>query len=227
MDMLTKSSYFIHIKSTCTPEEYARIYINDIVSLHGIPLSIILDRGAQFSSRFCRSFQKALGNKVKLRTAFHPQSDGQMEHTIQTLEYVLITYVIDIKGNWEYHLPFVEFSYNNGYFLSIAMAPFEELYGRKFTSPVGWFEVGEFSLLGPGMVYEAVEKFRLIRDRLKTTYSRRKSYADNRRRDLEFEIGDWVYLKISSMKGLMKFGKKRKLSPRSLLDINKGQEKCL
>ena len=94
------------------------------------------------------------------------------------------------------------------------MALFEALYGRRCRSPVGWFEVGESSLLGPEIVYDALQKVRVIRDRLKTTYSRQKSYADNIRRDLEFEVGDKVYLKISPMKGVMRFGKKGKLSPR-------------
>ena len=94
------------------------------------------------------------------------------------------------------------------------MAPFEALYSRRCWSSVGWFEVGEFELLGPDIVYETMEKFWILRDRLKTTYSRQKSYVDNRRRDLEFYIGDWVYLKISPMKGVMVFGKEGKLSPR-------------
>ncbi|WMV37212.1 hypothetical protein MTR67_030597 [Solanum verrucosum] len=94
------------------------------------------------------------------------------------------------------------------------MAPFEALYGRRCRSPVGWFEVGEFSLIGPELVYDAIEKVRLIRERLKTAQSWQKSYADVRRRDLEFQVGDSVYLKISPMKGVMRFGKKGKLSPR-------------
>ncbi|WMV24572.1 hypothetical protein MTR67_017957 [Solanum verrucosum] len=94
------------------------------------------------------------------------------------------------------------------------MAPFEALYGRWCGSLVGWFEVGEIALISPELVYEAIGKFRLIRERLRMTQIQQKSYADNRRRDLEFEVGDWVYLKISPMKGVMRFGKKGKLSPR-------------
>ena len=93
------------------------------------------------------------------------------------------------------------------------MGTFEALYGKICRSPVGCFEVGESSLLRPKIIYEALKNVRMIRDRLKIAYSRQKSYADNRRRDLEFEIGDWVYLKISPMKGLMRFGKKGKFSP--------------
>ena len=150
---------------------------------------------------------------MKLSTAFHPQTDGQAERTIQTLEDMLRACVIDFKGNWDDHLPLIEFSYNNSYHSSIAMAPFEALYGRRCRSTVGWFEVGEFSLLGPEVVYEATEKVQLIRDRLKTAHSRQKSYADNRKRDLEFEVGGWVYLKISLMKGVMRLVKRGSLAP--------------
>ncbi|WMV38032.1 hypothetical protein MTR67_031417 [Solanum verrucosum] len=94
------------------------------------------------------------------------------------------------------------------------MAPFESLYGRRYRSPVGWFEVAEIVLIGPESVYEAIEKVRLIRKRLRIAQSRQKSYANVRRRDLEFEVNDWVYLKISPMNGVKGFGKKGKLSPR-------------
>ncbi|XP_015165286.1 uncharacterized protein [Solanum tuberosum] len=94
------------------------------------------------------------------------------------------------------------------------MAPFEALYGRRCRSPVGWFEVGEMALLGPDLVMEALEKVRMIRERLKMAQSRQKSYADVRRMALEFRVGDWVYLKVSPMKGVVCFGKKRKLNPR-------------
>src|SRR5688572_9445973 len=122
--------------------------------------------------------------------------------------------VIDFKGSCDEHLPFIEFAYNNSYHASIQMAPFEALYGRKCRSPIGWFEVGEIAMIGPDLVFDAMEKVRLIRERLKLAKSRQKSYSDNRRKDIEFEVNDWVYLKISPMKGIMRFGKKGKLSQR-------------
>ena len=108
---------------------------------------------------------------------------------------------LDFKGSWDDHLPLIEFAYNNSFHSSIGMAPFEALYGRKCRSPIGWFEVGEAAVSGPDSVFEAMEKVKLIRERLKTVQSRQKSYADVRRRDLEFEVGDLVYLKISPMRG--------------------------
>ena len=126
VDRLTKSAHFIPVKYTYLAEDYARIFIYEIVCLHGLPLSIISDRGAQFTSRFWRSFQKGLGTNVKLSIAFHPQMDGQAEHTIQTLEDMLRACIVDFKGNWDKHLPLVEFSYNNSYHSTISMAPYED-----------------------------------------------------------------------------------------------------
>ena len=94
------------------------------------------------------------------------------------------------------------------------MAPYEELYGRKCRSPVRWFEVGDHPLLGPDMVQDAVRKVRLVQDRMRAAQSRQKSYANNRRRELEVDVRDHVFLKISPFKGVMRFGKRGKLSPR-------------
>ena len=122
--------------------------------------------------------------------------------------------MIDFGGNWDDHSPLIEFAYNNSYQSSIQMAPYEALYGRKCRSPIGWFETGETKLIGPDLVQQAIKKVKLIQDRLLAAQSRQKSYADNCRRDLEFQVKDWVFLKVSPMKGVMRFGKKGKLSPR-------------
>ncbi|KAH0738661.1 hypothetical protein KY290_037366 [Solanum tuberosum] len=214
VDRMTKSAHFLPVKTTNTAEDYAKLYVQEIVRLHGVPISIISDRGAQFTAQFWKSFQKGLGSKVNLSTAFHPQTDGQAERTIQTLEDMLRACVIDFKGNWDDHLPLIEFAYNNSYHSSIQMAPYEALYGRRCRSPIGWFEVGEARLIGPDLVHQAMEKVKVIQERLKTAQSRQKSYTNVRRRALEFEVDDWVYLKVSPMKGVMRFGKKGKLSPR-------------
>ncbi|WMV46552.1 hypothetical protein MTR67_039937, partial [Solanum verrucosum] len=179
----------------------------------GVSVSIISDRGAQFTTQFWKSFQKGLGSKVNLSTDFHPQIDGQVERTIQTLEDMLRACVIDFKGNWDHHLTLIEFAYNNCYHSSIQITPYEALYGRRCRSPIGWFEVGEAGLIGLELVHQAMEKVKVIQESLKTAQSRQKSYSNVRRRDLEFEVDDWVYLKVSPMKGVMRFGKKWKLSP--------------
>ena len=124
---------------------------------HGILLYIISDRGAQLTSTFWRSFQKWLGTKVKLSTAFHPQMDSQAEHTIQTLEDMLRDCIIDFKGNWDKHLSLIEVSYNNTYHSSISMAPYEAFYGRICRSPIGWFKVGAYSHMVPDLIYKTFE----------------------------------------------------------------------
>ena len=179
-----------------------------------MPLSIISDRGSQFTAQFWRSFQTALGTRLDLSTAFHPQTDGQSERIIQILEDILRACVLDFRGSWDQYLPLMEFAYNNSYQSSIQMAPFEALYGRRCRSPIGWFEVGESKLVGPDLIQEAIEKVQLIRERLVTAQSRQKSYADQRRRPLEFGVGEHVFLRVSPMKGILRFGRRGKLSPR-------------
>ena len=122
--------------------------------------------------------------------------------------------VIDFKGCWDDHLPLIKFAYNNSYHSSIQIALYEALYWRRCRSRVGWFEVGETTLIGPDSVLYAMEKVQLIRDILKTAQSRQKSYTDVRRRELEFQVDDWVFLKVSPMKEVLRFGRKWKLSPR-------------
>jgi len=121
---------------------------------------------------------------------------------------------MDFKGSWDDHLPLIEFANRNSYHSRIQMAPYEALYGCRCRSPVGWFEVSEAALIEPDSVHYAMEKVKLIVDRLKTAQSRQKSYADVRRRELEFQVDDWIFLKVSPMKGVMRFGKKGKHSPR-------------
>ena len=214
VDRLTKSAHFISIKVTDTVDKLCQRYLNEILRLHGAPVSIISDRDPRFISRFWTSFQKALGTKLSLSTAFHPQTDGQSERTIQTLEDMLRSCVLDFGGGWEEHLSLIEFAYNNSYHSTIGMAPFEALYGRPCRSPVCWAEVGDKALLGPDMIQETTQKVQQIRQRLETARSRNKSYADKRRRPLEFDVGDHVFLKVSPRKGVMRFGKQGKLSPR-------------
>ncbi|WMV29094.1 hypothetical protein MTR67_022479 [Solanum verrucosum] len=148
-DKVTKSAHFLAVKTTISAEDYAKLYINEIVLFHGVPLSIIINRGHQFTSHFWKSFQKGLGTQVNLSTSFHPQTDGQAKCTIQTLEEMLRACVIDFKGSC------------------------------RCRSTIGWFEVGESALIQPDLVPEAMEKVQLIRDRLNITQSHQKSYADN------------------------------------------------
>ncbi|KAL0549082.1 hypothetical protein IC582_013562 [Cucumis melo] len=190
VDRLTRTARFILIKVTSTLDQLAKLYVDKIVSQHGVPVSIVSDRDPRFTSKFWPSVQKAMGTKLKFSTAFHPKTDGQSKRTIQTLEDMLRACVLQFKGNWDTHLSLMEFTYNNSYQSSIDMAPCEALYGRPCRTPVCWNEVGERKLVGPELVQDTSDNIKLIRENLKIAQDRQKSYTDKRRRDLEFQIGE-------------------------------------
>ncbi|GKC47683.1 putative reverse transcriptase domain-containing protein [Tanacetum coccineum] len=190
VDRLMKSAIFIPMREKDLIEKLARMYLKE------------------------RSLQKALGTNLDMSTAYHPETDGQSERTIQTLEDMLRACVIDFGKGWVKHLPLAEFSYNNSYHASIKAAPYEALYGRKCRSPVCWAEVGEAQLTGPEMIQETTEKIVLIKQKIQAAQDRQKSYADLKRKPMEFEVGDRVMLKVSPWKGVVRFGKRGKLNPR-------------
>ncbi|GJW44525.1 putative reverse transcriptase domain-containing protein [Tanacetum coccineum] len=188
VDRLTKSAHFLPMKKTDSIEKLAQLYLKEIVCKHGVPTSIISDRDSLFTLRFWKSLQEAMGTQLDMSTAYHPEIDGQSERTIQTLEDI--------------------------YHASIKAAPFEALYGRKCRSPVCWSEVGDSQLTGPELVRETTEMIVQIKNRLLTARSHQKSYMDVRRKPMEFQVGDMVMLKVSPWKGVIRFGKCGKLSPR-------------
>ncbi|GKD80035.1 putative reverse transcriptase domain-containing protein [Tanacetum coccineum] len=176
VDRLTKSTHFIPTRETNSMETLTRLYIKEIVSRYGVPISIILDRDSHFTS--WQSLQSALGTQLDMSTAYHPETGGQSERTIQTLEDMLRACVIDFGNGWERHLPLVEFSYNNSYHASIKATPFEALYGRKCRSLVCWAKVGDVQLTGPEIIHETTEKIVQIRQRLQVARDRQRSYAN-------------------------------------------------
>ncbi|KAL0559106.1 hypothetical protein IC582_003696 [Cucumis melo] len=214
VDRLTKSAHFVPGKSTYTASKWAQLYMSEIVRLHGVPVSIVSDRDARFTSKFWKGLQTAMGTRLDFSTAFHPQTDGQTERLNQVLEDMLRACALEFPGSWDSHLHLMEFAYNNSYQATIDMAPFEALYGRCCRSPVCWGEVGEQRLMGPELVQSTNEAIQKIRSRMHTAQSRQKSYADVRRKDLEFEMGDKVFLKVAPMKGVLRFERRGKLSPR-------------
>ena len=177
VDRLTKSAHFLAVRMTFTFERFRRLYIREIVRQHGVPISIVSDREPRFTTHFWRSFQKVMGTRPTMSTAFHPQTDGQSERTIQVLEDILRACVLDHKGSWEEHMPLVEFAYNNSCQASIQMAPYEALYGRPCRSPICWTEVGEISITSLDLIRDTSQKMSLIRQHLLTAQSRQKSYA--------------------------------------------------
>ncbi|WVZ89627.1 hypothetical protein U9M48_036006 [Paspalum notatum var. saurae] len=198
IDRFTKSAHFIPVKTTYRAKQYAELYISRIVSLHGVPLTITSDRGSLFLSRFWEQLQTALGTKLIHSSAYHPQTSGQVERVNQILEDMLRACALTYSTKWDECLPLAEFAYNNSYQKSLDMAPFEALYGRRCRTPLNWSEPGERVTFGPDL----------------RAQSRQKSYSDKRRRPLTFEEDDHVYLRVSPMKGVHRFGVKGKLAPR-------------
>jgi hypothetical protein len=214
IDRLTKSAHFLPIKINSPLNKLAYLYIKEIVRLHGIPTTIVSDRDPRFTSRFWETLHKAFGTNLSLSTSYHPQTNGQTERTIQTLEDMLRACVLEFKGNWDSYLPLIEFAYNNSYHSSIDMAPYEALYGRKCRSPLCWFENGEKTLIGPELIQQTSDQIKLIKRKLETAQSRQKSYADTKRRPLEFQEGKHVFLRVTPTTGISKALKAKKLSPR-------------
>ncbi|GKC81134.1 putative reverse transcriptase domain-containing protein [Tanacetum coccineum] len=177
-------------------ETLTRLYIKEIVLRHEVLISIISDHDSYFTSRFWQSMQNSLGTQLDMSTAYHPETDGQSERTIQTLEDMLRACVIDFGKGWERHLPLVEFSYNNSYHASIKAAPFEALYGRKCRSPVCWAKVRDVQLTGPEIIHETTEKIVQIQQCLQAARNQQRSYANVRQKPLEFQVGDHVMLKV-------------------------------
>jgi hypothetical protein len=154
-----------------------------------------------------------LGTKLVRSSAYHPQTDGQTERVNQTLEGMLRVYAIEYGKNWDKCLSLAEFAYNNSYESSLKLAPFEALYGRRCRTPLNWSQPGEREIFGPDLVSEAERKVKMIRKSLEAAQAKQKSYHDKRRKPLQFEVGDFVYLKVSPTKGVQRFGIKGKLAP--------------
>ncbi|GJS74404.1 putative reverse transcriptase domain-containing protein [Tanacetum coccineum] len=191
VDRLTKSAHFLPMKENDSMERLIILYLKEV-----------------------RSFQKALGTRLDMSTAYHLLTDGQSERTIKTLEDILRACVIDFGNGWDRHLPLIDFSYNNSYHTSIKAAPFEALYGRKCRSPICWAEVRDAQLTGPKIIHETTEKIIQIKSRIQAARDRQKSYADVRHKPLEFQVKDKVMWKVSPWKGVICFGKRGKLNPR-------------
>ncbi|GJT77315.1 putative reverse transcriptase domain-containing protein [Tanacetum coccineum] len=183
---LTKSSYFFPMRENDPMEKLTRLYMKEVVTRHGIPVSIICDHDGRFTSNFWKSFQKDLGTHLDMSTAYHPQTDGQSEITIQKLEDMLRPYVIDFENGWDRHC----------------------------RSPVCWAEVRDTLLTGLEIIHETTEKIVQIKQRIQAARDRQKSYVDVRRKPLEFQVGDKVMLKVSPWKGVIYFCKRGKLKPR-------------
>jgi hypothetical protein len=196
LDEAHLSRYSIHPGSTKTNHD-----LNSIIG------------GPQFVAMFWEALHKSLGTKLLHSSAYHTQTSGQTERVNQILEDMLRACVLECPEKWDDCLPLAEFSYNNSYQEIIKMAPFEALYGRRCRTPLNWSEPGERWFFKLDMVKETEEKVQRIIHNLKEAQAHQKSYADKRRKPLYFQVEDYVYLKVSPMKGVSRFGVKGKLAP--------------
>ncbi|WVZ93223.1 hypothetical protein U9M48_039221 [Paspalum notatum var. saurae] len=203
IDRFTKSAHFIPVKTSYTAATYAELYIARIVSLHGVPVTITSDRGSVFVSRFWEQLQKSLGTKLIHSSAYHPQTSGQVERVNQILEDMLRACLPKELGD----------------------GSFRGSVWEEVRTPPNRSNLGERVTFGPDLVTQAEEQVRCIQENLKRAQSRQKSYSDRRRRPLVFKEGDHVYLRVSPMKGVHRFGVKGKLAPRYVGPF-KISEKC-
>ncbi|GKC50582.1 putative reverse transcriptase domain-containing protein [Tanacetum coccineum] len=178
IDHLTKSAYFLPMQKDDTLGKLTRQYLKVVVLRHGVLVSIISDRDRRFTLHFWKSLNKALGTRLDMSTAYHLETDGQSERTIQTLKDMLRACVLEFGKGWDRHLLLVEFSYNNSYHTSIKADPFEALYGRKCRSPICWAKVGDSQLTGPEIIHETTEKIFQIKSRIQAARDHQKSYVD-------------------------------------------------
>ena len=211
---LTKSAHFLPVRIDYSMDRLAELYVKEIIRLHGVPMSIMSDKDPCFTSRFWKELQSALGTRLNFSTTFHPQTNGQSERLIQVLEDMLRGCVMEFTGSWDRYIPLMEFVYNNSYQSSISMAPNEALYGWRCRTPVCWTELNEHKLIGLDIVKDKEAKVQVIRQRLKLASDRKKSYANLKRREIEYEVGDKVFLKVSSCWKILRFGQRGKLSLR-------------
>jgi len=188
--------------------------LNSFCYIHGVPSSIVSDRDPRFTSRFWQTLQDALGTKLTMSLAYHPQTEGQSERMIQSLEDLLRMCILDHLGAWDEVLSLIEFIYNSSFHASIGMAPYEALYCRKCRTPLCWYQDGEAVLVGPELLEQTTEKVRMVRDRMQA--SRQKAYADDSRRPLKFVAGDHVLLRVTRTTGVGRALCSRKLSPKFL-----------
>ena len=171
------------------------------MQLHSVLVTIVSNHDSRFTAEFWDSLQIALGTLLRLSSAFHPQTDGQIERTNQVMEDMLRACALDFESSWETHLPLIEFAYNNKYHSSIRMAPFEALHGRPYRSLTYWAKVVDAQLFGLEMVRETNEKIIVVREQIKVALDRHKSYIDQHHKDKEFSVDDHILLKVSLIRG--------------------------
>ncbi|WVZ93854.1 LOW QUALITY PROTEIN: hypothetical protein U9M48_039808 [Paspalum notatum var. saurae] len=190
------------------------LYISGIVCLHGVPKRIISIEVHSSHLVFGSELHDSLDSKLRFGTAYHPRTDGRTERTNRILEDMLRACAIQYGTGWDKSLPYAEFSYNNGYQAGLKKSPFEAPYGEGAGHRYFGTKRERSGCSGPTLSRMLNEQIKMVRENLRVARSRRKSYADVRRGDLTFKVDDFVYLKVSPMRGIRRFNMKGKPAPR-------------
>eukprot|EP00253_Pinus_taeda_P010896 PITA_10896 len=214
VDKLSKVAQFIPIQSMYKVAQIAHIFMQDVLKLHGLPKMIISYRDVKFTSAFWKTLFFDLGSQLNINTAYHLQTDGQMEQVNQVVEDMLRAYVMQQPTLWEEYLHLVEFTYNNGYHTSTQISPFEVLYGWKCHTPSTWGGPEDRLSLGPEMLKEMEDMVKRVHANLKAAQDRQKNFADRKRRFKEYQVGDHVYIRIEAKRSTLQWSGCAKLAPR-------------
>jgi hypothetical protein len=213
IDKLSKSAHFIPVKSTFKDTNITEIFIKEIFRPHGIPKVVISDRDVKFTSAFWKVLFARQNTNLNFNTSYHPQTDGQIERTNKIIEDMLYMYVRTKPSKWKDYPHLVEFTFNNGYQTLLKLSPIEVLYIRKFATPISWDNPVEKIMVGLEMLQEMDNMVRKVQPKLKEVHNKQKIYADQKRRHLEFQVGDHVYLKVKAQKSSLKLGNCVKFAP--------------
>lgn len=212
VDKLTKVAHLIPIRETYTASDVAKIFVKEVVRLHGIPSKIISDRDSKFTSRFWTSIFESLGTQLNLSTAYHPETDGQTERVNQVIEDMLRSYCSQQPKLWIKYLPLVEFAYNSSYHRSLGMSPFKALYGQECFTPLKLASPDLIIPAAQNYLQEMDQQLDIIKQNLKRAKDRQKSYADQHRSIREFQEKEMVFLRVKPKRSSLKLGKFKKLS---------------
>jgi hypothetical protein len=206
VDKLNKEVNFILVKTTHKASNIAKIYMKEVVRLHGVPKAIVSYRDPMFTSNFWKGLFKFFGTNLNLSILYHSESNGKTERTNGIIEDMLRMCVMDQPSKWEYYIHLVEFSYNNGYRASLKMIPFESLYGRECNTPVIWDNPTDRAVIWPYLLKEMEEHMEKIKQNLKVAQDRKKNYAEKNGVFRYFKVGEHVFLKIKTKRSSLRLG---------------------
>jgi hypothetical protein len=211
---LTKATHFIPLKTTHKETDVVDIFMKEVARLHKIPKTIVSDRDPKFTSNFWKGLFKGFRTNLNFSIDYHPESDGHTERVNRVIEDIMRMYVMDKPSKWKDYLHLVEFAYNNGYQASLKMSPFEALYDRKCNTPMIWDNPVDRIVVGPELLKEMEDQMIKIKQNLKFSQDRQKSYADKNRTHRKFKVGDHVFLKVKANRSSLNLGSYAKLTAR-------------